>query len=282
MCSLLVFDNVNDPAAIERYLPVPAAGAHILVTSRAEQHGFDPIALDVLDSTQSLELLIQEAGRVPAGDDECAAAQAIAARLAGLPLALEIAGAYLRHRAPLPCYPHYHRGRYRESREWLETAERYHRETPAGDDLDALLASDIGALERALGNPRRALEYYQRALALHRQREGDGHASTALSLRNVAIAYRELGDYKAALELGERALTMSLAAQGPRHRAIAAALGELGLTHADLGDYRKALDFQSRACQLNRSSWERFIPASVRFSITSAPRAPTSAITRPR
>ncbi|HEX8113145.1 MAG TPA: tetratricopeptide repeat protein [Kofleriaceae bacterium] len=429
---LIVFDNVNDPAAIERYLPVPAAAAHILVTSRAEQPGFDPIALDVLDTAQSLELLVQEAGRAPVNGDERTAAQAIAARLAGLPLALEIAGAYLRHRAPMPwrdyqrllddslkqalsgsflqsftthdkdlyatlrvteamlgdeprlrdvldvltvsgsasmstsllaalldvsetaligplslavklrllgieddpvgggaqryrlhrlvqevrrdeiaiehrtawaqdvsrrlaawfehrrvefadlpafeaeidhlrawqrhaldgCwpgrarlawlqgYPHYHRGRYREAHEWVKAAERYHRETPAGDDLEALLASDMGALERRLGNPRDALAYYQRALELHRQRHGDGHADTARSLRHVAMAYRGLCDYKQALKLSEQALAMSLAVHGPRHRAIASVLNDVGVTHADLGDLRKALDFHSRALQL--------------------------------
>ena len=439
---LIVFDNVNEPATIERYLPVPAAAAQILVTSRAEQPGFDPIALDVLDSAQSLELLVQEAGRVPANDDERAAAQAISARLAGLPLALEIAGAYIRHRAPvswrdyrrlldeslkqalagsflqsltthdkdlyatlrvseamlgdeprlrdvldvltvsgsasmstsllaalldvnettligplslavklrllgtedapisggshryrihrlvqevrrdeiaieqrkawaqdvsrrlaawfehrrvefadLPAfeaeidhlrawqqhaldghwpvrarlawlqgYPHYHRGRFREAHEWLEAAERYHRETPAGDDLDALLAADMGQLEYKLGNLRASLGYYQRALELCRQRHGDGHVETALALRNVATAYRDLGDCKQALELSEQALAMSLAVYGPRHSAIASALNEVGLAHADLGDYRKALDFLSRALQLKQELLGAFHP----------------------
>ena len=432
MGCLIVFDNVNDAAAIQRYLPEAAASAHILVTSRAEQPGFDPIALDVLDTAQSLALLVQEAGRAPANDDEHAAAQAVATRLAGLPLALEIAGAYIRHRAPilwrdyqrllddslkkalagsflqsltthdrdlfatlrvsedmlgdepllrdvldvltvsgsasistsllaalldvnetaligplslavklrllgmeddpiggrqryrihrlvqevrrdeiaieqrtawaqgvdrrlaawfehrrvdfadLPAfeaeidhlrawqqhavdgrwpvrarlawlqgYPHYHRGRYREAHECLEAAERYHRETPAGDDLDALLADDMGQLERVLGDPGGALAYHRRALELHRRRHADGHGDTALSLRNVASAYRELGDYKQALELGEQALAMLLAAHGPRDRAIALVLNTVGGTHADLGDHQKALDFHSRALQLN-------------------------------
>lgn len=431
---LIVFDNVNDPAAIARYLPVAAAAAQILVTSRAEQPGFDPIALDVLDPAHSLDLLVQEAGRAPANDDERAAAQAIAVRLAGLPLALEIAGAYIRHRAPiswrdyqrllddslkqalagsflqsltkhdkdlyaalrvsedmlggeprlrevldvltvsgsssmstsllaalldvsetaligplslasklrllgteddpmgdgspryrihrlvqevrrdeisieqrttwaqdvshrlaawfeqrrvefadLPAfeaeidhlhawqqraldgrwpvrarlawlqgYPHFHRGRYREAHEWVEAAGRYHRETPAGDDLEALLADDMGQLEQQLGNPRDALGHYQRALALRRQRHVDDHADTALSLRNVARATRELGDYKQALELSEQSLAMSLAVYGPRHRAIASVLHDVGVTHASLGDYRKAIDFLSRALQLNQ------------------------------
>jgi tetratricopeptide (TPR) repeat protein len=439
---LIVFDNVNDPAAIERFFPVPAAAAHFLVTSRAEQPGFEPIALDVLDAVQSLELLVQESGRAPGNDDERAAAQAIAARLAGLPLALEIAGAYIRHRAHvswrdyqrlldesikqalagsflqsltkhdkdlyatlrvseamlgdeprlrdvldiltvsgsasmstsllaelldisgtaligplslavklrllgadndpisdgsqryrihrlvqevrrdeiaveqrktwthdvsrrlaawfehrrvdsadlpaleaeidhlrawqqhaldgrwpvrarlawLQAYPHYHRGRYREAHEWLATAESYHREIPAGDDLDALLADDMGQLEHKLGNPHGALGYFQRALELRRQRHGDDHADTALSLRNVARAYREIGSYKQALELSEQALATLHVVYGPRHRLISSVLNDVGVTHADLGDYQKALNFQSRALQLSQELLGAFHP----------------------
>jgi tetratricopeptide (TPR) repeat protein len=95
---LIVFDNVEDVAAIRPYLPEPRAAPHLLITSRLEQPGFEPISLSPLDSGQSLQLLIQEAERQPEGDDEEAAARAVADRLGGLPLALETAAAYLRYR----------------------------------------------------------------------------------------------------------------------------------------------------------------------------------------
>jgi tetratricopeptide (TPR) repeat protein len=134
-------------------------------------------------------------------------------------------------------YPHYHRGRYQEAHGWLEAAERYHRETPAGDDLDALLADDMGQLEFELGNPRGAFRYFQRALELRRQLHGDGHADTALALRNLARAYRELGEYKQSLELSKQALAMSLAVYGERYRATASVFNDVGSAHADLGEY---------------------------------------------
>lgn len=95
---LIIFDNLEDPQAIENYLPEPEADPHILVTSRTDQPGFVPIELDPLNEALSVELLIQEAGRKPLGDAEEEAARKIADALGGLPLALELAGAFLQYR----------------------------------------------------------------------------------------------------------------------------------------------------------------------------------------
>jgi hypothetical protein len=96
---LIVFDNVDDRAAIEPYLPLPTAHPHLLATSRDEQAGFVPVQLDLLDEGQSVALLASEAGRQPEDGGERDAAGEIARELGGLPLALEIAGAYLLHRS---------------------------------------------------------------------------------------------------------------------------------------------------------------------------------------
>jgi tetratricopeptide (TPR) repeat protein len=95
---LIIFDNLEDPQAIADYLPEPQANPHILVTSRTDQPDFNPVPLDPLDEALSFELLLQEAGREPVGDEETRAAHEIAETLDGLPLALELAGAYLRRR----------------------------------------------------------------------------------------------------------------------------------------------------------------------------------------
>jgi hypothetical protein len=71
---------------------------YILVTSRTEQPGFPPIPLDPLNEDLSIHLLLQEAGRKPIGEAEWQAARDIPTALGGLPLALELAGAYLRYR----------------------------------------------------------------------------------------------------------------------------------------------------------------------------------------
>ncbi len=96
---LIVFDNVDDRSAIEPYLPLPTASPHLLATSRTEQAGFVPVELKLLDEDQSVALLALEAGRQPQNGDEWDAAREIARELGRLPLAIEIAGAYLLHRA---------------------------------------------------------------------------------------------------------------------------------------------------------------------------------------
>ncbi|MCP4219938.1 MAG: tetratricopeptide repeat protein [bacterium] len=96
---LVVFDNVESLEEIKPYFPGAGARPHLLLTSRTPQPGFQPVAMALLDGKLSLELLLKESGRergtLPA--DELEAAQEIADLLSGLPLAIEIAGAYLNY-----------------------------------------------------------------------------------------------------------------------------------------------------------------------------------------
>ncbi len=95
---LIVFDNLESVDAIRDYLPVPSANPHILVTSRREQPDFADVELDLLDAEQSYAMLIQEAKSQPTNEAEKSAVRKIVATLSGLPLALELAGAFLARR----------------------------------------------------------------------------------------------------------------------------------------------------------------------------------------
>lgn len=95
---LIIFDNLETLDAVRDYLPKQGAEACLLVTSRTEQPGFISVSLDPLDEELSLRLLTQEAKLEPSGEAERHAAGEIIEALGGLPLALELAGAYLRNR----------------------------------------------------------------------------------------------------------------------------------------------------------------------------------------
>lgn len=95
---LIVFDNLESIVAIQSYLPSASSNPHILVTSRSEQPNFTDVKLDLLDEEQSYLMLIQEAERTPTNEEDETAAREIVAALSGLPLALELAGAYLARR----------------------------------------------------------------------------------------------------------------------------------------------------------------------------------------
>lgn len=95
---LVILDNLEGQEPIKKYLPDPSEKRHVLVTSRIEQHGFTMVGLNTLGPEDALKLLVQEADREPDGEAELEAAQTIAKKLDGLPLALELAGAYLHRR----------------------------------------------------------------------------------------------------------------------------------------------------------------------------------------
>lgn len=95
---LIVFDNLDSTDSIAAYLPEASASPHLLITSRQPQPGFTEVPLHLLSVDDSVELLFQEAGAKPSDPKEIDAAKVVAESLDGLPLALELAGAYLKHR----------------------------------------------------------------------------------------------------------------------------------------------------------------------------------------
>ncbi len=94
--ALLVFDNVNDYADIEPYLPKPDNNTHILATSREKLPKLKSVELFTLNREASRKLIVETAERQPEVDADKDALEKILDILDGLPLALEMAGAYLR------------------------------------------------------------------------------------------------------------------------------------------------------------------------------------------
>ncbi|TAN70195.1 MAG: tetratricopeptide repeat protein [Methylobacter sp.] len=113
---LIIFDNLENLETIKEILPAANVGSHILVTSRFEQTGFVAIPLDTLSPEQGLQLLLQEAERQPQNSDENQAAASIVQQLDGLPLALELAGAFLQRRTTVS---------------WQQYSELLHKNLPA-------------------------------------------------------------------------------------------------------------------------------------------------------
>jgi tetratricopeptide (TPR) repeat protein len=96
--ALFIFDNVEDRRRIEALLPTGDRRSHVLLTSRHDQTGFALVELDVLGEADGIALLERVSGRSCGDADARRCAARIVARLDGLPLALEIVGAYLARR----------------------------------------------------------------------------------------------------------------------------------------------------------------------------------------
>lgn len=93
--ALLVLDNLERLDSIAPLLESPPPDRHLLVTTQYDFPEFFPVELDRLDEHASLKLLLQEAGYEPKNNQDWKAAREIAHAMDGLPLALELAGAYL-------------------------------------------------------------------------------------------------------------------------------------------------------------------------------------------
>jgi hypothetical protein len=87
---LLIFDNVTDPAVVERFVP-PVGPGRVLITTQS-QHWLPRHALDVpvLDTKVAADFLVMRTG-----DADPTTARELAAGLGGLPLALEQASAHM-------------------------------------------------------------------------------------------------------------------------------------------------------------------------------------------
>ncbi len=95
---LVIFDNVDDRRELASFLPQRGEG-HVLLTSRESVFGELGIAraLEVVDlgDAESLQFLLERAGRDEADQQERATAAELAGELGNLPLALEQAAAYI-------------------------------------------------------------------------------------------------------------------------------------------------------------------------------------------
>jgi len=99
---LLVFDNCEEEALLDRWRP-RTGGARVLVTSRRQQWdltlGVHSVPITTLPRPASLELLRKFRPDVPATDPDLAS---IADKLGDLPLALHLAGSFLKRYANAP------------------------------------------------------------------------------------------------------------------------------------------------------------------------------------
>ncbi len=95
---LIVFDNVETKEQIQDYLPMIQSTPHLLITSRIDINGFTALPLSLLTPEEAVELLLKEANRnvTLLTEGERTTCMEIVELLGHLPLAIELAGAYLK------------------------------------------------------------------------------------------------------------------------------------------------------------------------------------------
>jgi tetratricopeptide (TPR) repeat protein len=108
--------------------------------------------------------------------------------------------------------------------------------------------NDLGLVYDALGEKRRALEYYEQALPLSREVGDKGGEATTLN--NIGGVYDALGEKRRALEYYEQALPLSREVGDKGGEAVTCF--NIGLTYRELGDLDRAVEYVERCVALDR------------------------------
>jgi len=122
---------------------------------------------------------------------------------------------------------------------WLEDALKAARKLK-NRSAEGVHLGNLGNAHAALGNAKKAIEYYEQALAISREMIGDRRNEGAW-LGNLGNAYADLGDAKKAIEYYEQALAI-FREIGDR-RGEGADLGNLGSAFYRMDDIDKARDY---------------------------------------
>lgn len=93
---LLIYDNTNEQKDIEQDFLPKSITNKILITTRNPIQGYTPIELETLNFENSKKLLEIESGKTVL-ENEIIFVEELCEKLDGLPLALEMAGAYIKH-----------------------------------------------------------------------------------------------------------------------------------------------------------------------------------------
>jgi tetratricopeptide (TPR) repeat protein len=112
---------------------------------------------------------------------------------------------------------------------------------------------NLGLAYAALGDARKAIEFYEQRLVIAREigdRRGEG-----ADLGNLGLAYARLGDERKAIEFHEQYLV--IAREIGDRRGEGNALGNLGTAYAALGDARKAIEFYEQRLVIAREIGDR-------------------------
>ena len=111
---------------------------------------------------------------------------------------------------------------------------------------------ELGWIHHDLGEPKKAIEYYEKALTIDRKVYGEKHPRVARCLNNLGGAWHSLADSKKAIEYFEKALAINRKVYGEKHPDVARCLNNLGGAWHSLGDSKKAIEYFEKALTIDR------------------------------
>jgi tetratricopeptide (TPR) repeat protein len=128
----------------------------------------------------------------------------------------------------------------------LTTARMLLLEDASQKDIAALYI--VGGLGQSyLGNYSQALEWYQKAMAIHEKVLGKEHPDTATTYNNIASVYYSQGDYAKSSEWDQKVLLIREKVLGKEHPGTATTYNNIAGVYAHQGNYPEALEWYQKA-----------------------------------
>ncbi len=156
----------------------------------------------------------------------------------------------------LQAYPPYHRGKYKDALQLVQTAmplldEARPPESETEDffKLKANLFHDFAAVQDELENREEALKYYRQALEIQDQHFGRQHADTAETISNIGAAYDRVGNLEEAVKYFEQALEIRRQLFGDLHPETATSFNNIGTCYYESKKYAEAIQYLQKAVE---------------------------------
>jgi tetratricopeptide (TPR) repeat protein len=111
------------------------------------------------------------------------------------------------------------------------------------EGLKGTLANDLGSVYQAKGEWDKAIDYYQRSLAIH-EKLGDEHGMSII-FNNLGSVYQAKGEWDKAIDYYQRSLEIKEKAED--EHGIASTFNNLGSVYQAKGEWDKAIEYHRRS-----------------------------------
>ncbi|MCB1947929.1 tetratricopeptide repeat protein [Nitrosomonas sp.] len=133
---------------------------------------------------------------------------------------------------------------------YTDALERYENAIRLQPD-NALYLNEAGNLHLKFANYKKAIEYFELALAGYIKTHGEDHSNVATIRNNQGSAWHSLGEYQKATNYYEQALASNLKTYGENHPDVALNRNNLGEAYRQLSEYPKSIDYYEQALVTN-------------------------------
>jgi tetratricopeptide (TPR) repeat protein len=118
----------------------------------------------------------------------------------------------------------------------------------------AIYYNNLGHIKDNQGDYEKAIEYYEKALAIWQKTLSPNDPMLATSYGNIGAVYKNMGDYTRALSVLQKALEISQKTLFVNHPSLANSYSNIGSVHDNMGEYSKALSYYEKALEIDQKN----------------------------